>query len=778
MSGRPIYTYTPPADDLPTVIPPQLARMERWLLWRAVDDDNKPGSKPRKVPCYVGSGQKRTGTQGSPEDLAQLVTLDLAWAAYRNQHDRWAGIGFALIDEDHVGAIDLDGCMANGKLTDDLTMRRIVKALRDRGVYIEVSPSGEGLRAVGPTGGFKTLGKPPYEAYCHGRFVTITGRVLFNALRWERIDPALGPMRTAHGLGPSANSQNGAREPRVNLASEREPEPETPENVARAQSALSSLDSNMGYDEWMRVGAALRSTQWACAEDLFREWSAQSAEKYSDDAFDKLWHSLKPDGGITLGTLYHMAKEVSWQPSPRADVAASSDDDSGDVLNGRLFAQHHRGTLLRVNETGDIVVFDEHDGWRLASDQQTAALRAARQTLPTILAEVQRALAAGDAEKAQQLRTHHKRSQTAPRLEAMAKLGWTHESMTVGASRLDAEPDVLGVQNGVLDLRKACLRSHSRDMLVTKRAGVAFDKAAKAPTFSRFLDDIQLDAEVRRFVQQIAGLMLWGRPGEHRLFFLYGTGANGKSTLVENLSYVLGEYATHIPAESLMRQDRSSSNATPDTMKLMGARGAFASEVREGRLDEERVKQWTGGDTITARPLYGKFIHFPPSHTFIMTGNHQPAIHDTSVGIWRRILLIGFNQHIPEARRDPRLPEKLRAEGSGILNWMLRGLADYWANGLVVPASVRAATAAYQSDEDIIGQWISEKCNVGPNLSCTTDKAYFSYKFWCENAGMRAATRHTFTRRLAERGHIRVKGGREYLGIELQPPTGAAATTV
>jgi P4 family phage/plasmid primase-like protien len=771
-------TFARPADNLPGVIPPPLAGMTRWLLWKAVADDTKPDSKPRKVPYYVGSSQLRKGKQGSPEDLSQLVTLAVAWAAYRTQPDRWAGVGFALIDGDGVGAIDLDDCIKNGKFTEDLNVRRIVKALGQQGVYVEASPSGGGLRAIGPTDGFNTSAKPPYEAYCRDKFVTITGHVRQNATRWESIDPAIQLILGSHILRPSASLPNTAHAPRVNLAVMREPDPETPDNVARAQSALDSLDPSMGYDDWFQVGAALRSTQWERAEDLFRDWSARSAEKYSDTAFDQLWRSLEPSGGITMGTLYGMAKEVGWRGPHKPTAAPLGEDECSDVYNGRLFARRHSGTLLRVNETGQVVVFDEHEGWRIAPSPQIATRTAAQQTLPTIVEAVQEALAAGDAEKAQKLSKHHRTTQSLTRLDAMAELGWTHASMTIGAAGLDAEPDALGVQNGILDLRRGSLRPHSRNTLVTKRAGVAYGKAAKAPTFSQFLHDIQPDPEVQRLLQQIAGLTLWGRPGEHRLYFFYGTGANGKSTFVEILNYVLGDYASHMPAESLIRQDRSSAGPSPDAMKLMGARGVFASEVREGRLDEERVKQWTGGDTITARPLYRDYVHFTPSHTFIMTGNHQPSIHDTSLGIWRRILLIGFNQHIPEARRDARLPEKLRKEGSGILNWMRQGLVDYWTHGLFVPAAVKAATARYQREEDIVGQWISEQCNTGPNLSCPTGRAYLNYQGWCMQEGMAAANKNRFSRRLAERGHIKVKGDREYHGIDLKPPPGATAATV
>jgi len=348
----------------------------------------------------------------------------------------------------------------------------------------------------------------------------------------------------------------------------------------------------------------------------------------------------------------------------------------------------------------------------------------------------------------------------------MAAVGWTHDGMTVSAADLDAEPDLLGARNGVIALRKRCLMPFCPDDLITKRAGVDLDPEAAAPQFEAFLARVQPNAAVRRLLQQIAGLTLWGKPGEQRLFFFHGGGANGKTTFVEALIYVLGGYGMSIQAEALMQQDRSSQGPSADTMRLQGARGAFASEVREGRLDEERVKLWTGGDVLTARPVYGRsFIDFAPSHTFIMTGNHRPAIHDTSVGIWRRVTLIDWGVQIPEHEQDARLPERLRREGSGILNWALDGLADYWASGLAVPPSVKAATEQYRTDEDIIGQFISERCRLGGDLSCPSGDLYGEYSGWAAGNGIRAAAKNTFTRRLRDRGHALVNSRRDYAGI-------------
>ena len=175
---------------------------------------------------------------------------------------------------------------------------------------------------------------------------------------------------------------------------------------------------------------------------------------------------------------------------------------------------------------------------------------------------------------------------------------------------------------------------------------------------------------------------------------------------------------------------------------------------------------------LTARPVYGKsFIDFAPSHTFIMTGNHRPAIYDTSVGIWRRVTLIDWGVQIPEHEQDAILPERLRREGSGILNWALDCLADYWASGLAVPPSVKAATELYKTDEDVIGQFITERCHVGGDLSCSTGDLYAAYNGWAAGNGIRAATKNTFTRRLRDRGHALVNSRREYAGIALRRAT-------
>ena len=757
--------FNPPSARISDVVPTELKVQKLWLLWREEPDEGK--DKPKKV-AYWANGRKRFGKQGRPEDVANLVTFDEALATYNAAPRRYAGVGIALLSGKGIGALDLDNCIdASGKPVNDLDIRRILRACKD--CYIERSPSGRGLRVIGSTEGFPEIKAPGFEAYPKGRFVTVTGDVLMNAGEWESIDAGVAAMSLAVQPkgGRSGTPVENAGAKGVNLSSHA-PDPETPENVDRVRAALAVLDPDMLHPEWVAVLMAIRSTEWACAEDLARTWS-EGGEKYTDAGFDKAWESTEPEGGITLGTLFHMAKAAGWEDPRRvrlASVLSMGVDEVRDVLNGKIFANHWRGRLIRVDQTGDVLRFDPVVGWTKAGDSANAIRKAARETIAEISALGAALLKDGQTDKSQKVTKHAAASSTLPRMDAMAAVGWTHEGMTVSAADLDAEPDLLGVRNGVLDPRKRALRAFCPDDVITKRAGVDFDPEAAAPQFEGFLARVQPDVAVRRLLQQIAGLTLWGKPGEQRLFFFHGGGANGKTTFVEALMYVLGGYGVSIQAEALMRQERSSQGPSADTMRLQGARGAFASEVREGRLDEERVKLWTGGDVLTARPVYGRsFIDFAPSHTFIMTGNHRPAIHDTSVGIWRRVTLIDWGVQVPDHEQDARLPERLRREGSGILNWALDGLADYWASGLAVPPSVKAATEQYRTDEDIIGQFISERCRLGGDLSCPSGDLYGEYSGWAAGNGIRAAAKNTFTRRLRDRGHALVNSRRDYAGI-------------
>ena len=494
---------------------------------------------------------------------------------------------------------------------------------------------------------------------------------------------------------------------------------------------------------------------------------SQIATSYDEDAFNKLWSSIKPDGGITPGTLFHHAKLNGWvDPS----VVAAASQDVKDILNGQLFAQANLNRLMFIHETGDLLIFCPPQGWVHAPIGE--ADKAAKKVVASIASKAAELLKKDpDSSKAKELLKHATYSSTLQRIEAMSKLTKSEPGMSVSLAEFDGDPWVLGVLNGILDLRKGMLQPVTPSTLVSKRASVVFDPEAKCPLFDQFLATVQPDPDVRRLLQQLAGIWLCGESNLQKLIFLYGLGANGKTTFIELMAWMLSDYAQRIPTEMLMQHQRSPQGPSPDIVGLKGRRLIYCNEVEEGRrLAEARVKEMTGGDTLSGRTLYAKeAITFQPSHNLVMVGNHMPEVRDMSHGMWRRMLLIPFTQVIPDHAQDPNLLDKLKQEGPGILNWALAGLRYYRANGLYVPQEVEDATLAYRTDQDILGEWITDCCNIVPAAATEKGKLYGSYKCWIETHGHRPLSQTKFTRKLRERGYPLDSGRRNITGLELIP---------
>ena len=218
-----------------------------------------------------------------------------------------------------------------------------------------------------------------------------------------------------------------------------------------------------------------------------------------------------------------------------------------------------------------------------------------------------------------------------------------------------------------------------------------------------------------------------------------------------------------------MEGPKTGNSATPNLAVLNGMRLAYCNELPEnGRMNSALVKDLTGADTISARPLYGNPFNFVPQFNFAMVGNHKPEIRDMSDGMWRRMLLIPFDQVVPEAQRDPNLAAKLQQEGSGVLNWALEGLRDYSLNGLRVPKIISNAVSEYRSSEDIIGDWFQQDMLTAPGKAVDKEKVYRSYCAYCQSTGHHAVSHTKFTKRLADRSIKQDAGRRHYVEIDFQ----------
>jgi putative DNA primase/helicase len=297
---------------------------------------------------------------------------------------------------------------------------------------------------------------------------------------------------------------------------------------------------------------------------------------------------------------------------------------------------------------------------------------------------------------------------------------------------LDDRPMLFNCLNGTLDLESGTLRPHDPNDLVTRCAPVVFDPSAQCPLWIKFLIEIfGGDSELVDYIQRGLGYSMTGLIREAVLFFLFGTGRNGKGVFVSLIETLLGDYAATMRSEFFMVA-KGQEHPT-EVGDLFGKRFASASEVEQGRrLAESRVKWLTGGDKLKARRMREDFWYFDATHKLWLSGNHKPRISGTDPAIWERIHLINFNQQYlaDDPRTDPALKDKLKAELGGILNWCLAGCFSWQRGGLCPPSVVTSATKTYREAEDVLGSFISECCELGEDLEVTAGTLHAKYKEW------------------------------------------------
>lgn len=360
------------------------------------------------------------------------------------------------------------------------------------------------------------------------------------------------------------------------------------------------------------------------------------------------------------------------------------------------------------------------------------------------------------------------------------------DSLGISGEEWDKDPYLLGCANGVVDLRTGDFRDGSPDDYILNASPTEWKGLDRpAPTWIEFLMEIfDEDEEFVDYIQRLFGYSIAGLCTEHIMPVFYGEGRNGKGTLFEVISNVLGPIAGPIPSEMLMSQGRlrSSAGPSPDIMKLRGRRIAWASETNEDRFfDIGKVKWMVGGDTLTGRPMYGRRqVEFQPTHTLFLLTNHKPHVSADEYAMWQRLHLIPFTKKFvddpdPEDRnqlkRDPNMPTKLIRESEGILAWLVRGfLAWQEAGELAPPGIIREATKEYQSEEDILGHFVGDSCESKSGGKVRAKDLYAAFKIWCQENGHKPMSNTKFGRKLGnrlERGGD--TEGRFYKGIRIRP---------
>jgi putative DNA primase/helicase len=303
---------------------------------------------------------------------------------------------------------------------------------------------------------------------------------------------------------------------------------------------------------------------------------------------------------------------------------------------------------------------------------------------------------------------------------------------------------------------RAQLRQHRQSDMITKmsRASWTPGKLPPAPEFTKFLQTVQPDPEIRKFLQVFAGYCLTGLTVEQVMLFFYGAGRNGKSTIVDLLCYILDDYAVTLSIDSFSGDSkRGGSEATPDLARLPGARLVAASEPEANvKLKDALIKTLTGGEKIPVRRLHKDFFEVDPHFKIILSGNHKPRIDDDSDGIWRRVILVPWLVQIPKEDVDRALPQKLRKEADAIFAWMVEGAIHYLNYGLDIPKAVRAASDEYRQESDAIGTFIRMACAVTGDQQDQEKPfdLFVAFEKFADAEGVFKFNRSTFEKRFAK----------------------------
>lgn len=467
-------------------------------------------------------------------------------------------------------------------------------------------------------------------------------------------------------------------------------------------------------------------------------WSHDQIHRYLQAA--KEYTTDEPDHATNI--------PIYTPPSPGTAAAMESYRHT-DLGAAMLFADLY-GAEIRYNEKPFKAWF-WYDGVRWREDTSNRVYDFVDRMIKFLHGEVAKL----EYEKRKPLATWALKLENMARQKALVAKAETLQRIAVGQDEFDRNGWLFNCLNCTLDLEsgEVVRHDHTANDYITNLAPVVYDPAAVCPDWLKFIAKIFPDEDLQAFIRRAVGYSLVDDVSEQVLFFAFGTGANGKSVFFEALKYLLGDYAGKAPTEMLMVQQFS--QIPTDVADLRGKRFVVASEVDEGkRWAESRLKDLTGGDTIKARRMREDFFEFRQTHKLWVFGNHKPILKGSDEGIKRRMRIVPFTVRIPDEEQIPlgQLLKMFRAEASGILNWALEGYIRWREIGLGKPAAVEDATQEYFDENDILKQFIEDRCEENKAFTIEAKKLYEAYRKWCEQNGYRYLASRAFYRVLEEHG--------------------------
>lgn len=748
--------------------PEEPKALKQWVLWKLVI--NKSG-RLTKIP-YSLNGYKAKSTDPSTWD-----TFDKVVETYRSQPGEYSGIGFVFSENDDYVGTDIDKCIVNGVISDEARL-----IIQTQWTYTEVSPGGKGFHTISkakmPTAkGWKNA---KGEMYNRDRFFTITGNVpweLGTPLTIEENQQGLDTTFTLLFPKASEEQKSQTRSPQTYDLTDQV----IIDIASNAKNGTKFIDLYRGeWNEWNYPSQSEADLAFCNQLSFYTKDFNQIDRIFSSSGLNReKWNRNDYKHKVINMALSGVAETYSGKAQSvkpiiiKQETERSEIDEEAfkafnltDLGNAERLVDYFEKYLLYCHLWSKWLVWD---GKRWNVDENGGATRLARDTVRRSYAEATRY---GTSKQRKALAKHSMLSESNNKIKGMLEIAKSLEGIPVNPEEMDTYHWLLNCENGTLDLKTGELLPHNPEHLITKLVPVPYNPDAKAPVWKEFLKHIMNDNQnMIRFLQKAVGYSLTGSTKEQVMFILHGSGANGKSTLVEALTSMLGEdYSRKTPTSTLMvRKHEVISN---DVARLRGARLVSSVEGEEGqRLAESFIKQITGGDTITARFMRAEFFEFKPQLKLFLATNHKPEIRGTDHAIWRRIRLIPFLVTIPQNERDMDLSEKLLQELPGIFAWAVEGAKIYQEEGLGVPYEIKAATEQYRAEQDLIGEFIVEHCEIRLDATITNSNLYGAYKEHCLEMGEVFISQKAFTAKLKERGYEqkrRTAGVRTWSGIKIK----------
>ena len=744
-------------------IPDELKHCPQWVCWRS-EPDPKSHSGIKKIPINPKTGGQ--AMSNNPETWSDFET------AVRASRD-YSGIGFMFSGSGYFG-VDLDDCLPEieGCLRGEKSF--VSDFVESLGSYAELSQSCHGLHIICrgklPEGARR---KGKFEMYDKGRYFIMTG----NPLDPDDVLPVVDCTESIKPLHEKYLSAEKPKKsvPAVNSAC-------IPADMTVYEIMEKALTSKSG-DKFRRLYNGDFSDYPSHSEadmafcNMLAFWCGRDTAKM-DDIFRnsglmrEKWDrktSGSTYGKIMLNKAVENCQEV-YNPQKTDNYSISfggtpvkmhSLDDTGNAQ--RMYDLC--GDVMRYCYTDRRWLCYSDGKWQY--DAKGSVFVWADKVLESMKSELKLWAEHEGGAMFEDYKKHMKKTRSNNSKRAMVKE--MEHLVSVSPAELDADRTLVNARNGVINLNDFTVSEHKPDFLMTRMLGTSMPENPKKPEkWLAFLDQIfSGDKELIRYIQKALGYSLSGDTSEQCAFFLYGTGRNGKSTFLEVVRKIMGDYATNIQPESIMVKV-STSTANSDIARLKGARLVTSVEPNEGmRLNEGLLKQLTGDDMITARKLYGDEFEFRPEFKLWMATNHKPTIRGTDLGIWRRIHIIPFSVTIPEEIVDKELPDKLAEELPDILAWLADGYKLWKSEGLNKPKIIADAVEEYRNEMDVISAFLASDYVVQGG-EVKAQALYAVYCRWAEECNEYKMSSTKFGREIAKRyNKIRKKTGFFYSGISL-----------